>query len=133
MRVRSFHASSGRALATKAFLLFNLLQTKTDCLPWQSMHFLNIPVSRFCFSPGAPQQIPAALAKDSSLRLPSRRMFFLPQKLNHSSHNSSPVSSPSAHYGCWPAGESHPTSVSYAHSVIYSVLLYQSNTITLFS
>ena len=49
MRVRSFFASSGRAFATKAILLFSLLQTKTDCLLRQSMHFLNIPVSRFYF------------------------------------------------------------------------------------
>ena len=50
MRVRSFFASSGRAFATKAILLFSLLQTKTDCILRQSMHFLNIPVSRFCFT-----------------------------------------------------------------------------------
>ena len=49
---------------------------------------------------GAPQQILAALAKDSSLRLPLHRMFLPPQKLNHSSHNSSPVSSLKAHHGC---------------------------------
>ena len=50
MRVRSIHASSGRAFATKAILLFNLFQTKIDRLLRQSMHFLNIPVSRFCFA-----------------------------------------------------------------------------------
>ena len=50
MRVRSIHASSGRAFVTKAILLFNLFQTKIDCLLRQSMHFLNIPVSRFCFA-----------------------------------------------------------------------------------
>ena len=49
MRVRSVIASSGRAFATKAILIFSLLQTKTDCLLRQSMHSRNIPVSRFCF------------------------------------------------------------------------------------
>lgn len=35
MRVRSFHASSGRAFATKAILLFSLLQTKTGALNYR--------------------------------------------------------------------------------------------------
>ena len=49
MRVRSVIASSGRAFATKAILIFSLLQTKIDCLLRQSMHSRNIPAPRFCF------------------------------------------------------------------------------------
>ena len=49
MRVRSVIASSGRAFATKAILIFSLLQTKTDCLLRQSVHSRNIPASRVCF------------------------------------------------------------------------------------
>lgn len=52
-----------------------------DCLLRQSMHFLNkyyrITV---LFSLGVPPQIPAAVAKDSFLRLPLHRMLLSPQK-----------------------------------------------------
>ena len=98
------------------------IETKIDCLSSAVHAFSQHPGIPVLFSLGAPPQIPAAITKDSFLRLPSHWMFFLPQKWNHSSHNSSPVSSPSAHYGCWPAGESHPSSVSHAHFVIYSIL-----------
>ena len=49
MRVRSVIVSSGRASATKAILIFSLLQTKTDCLLRQSVHSRNTPASRFYY------------------------------------------------------------------------------------